>query len=133
MRIRTTVLAAGTAAVAALGAAVPAALAHQTITSNGVAVTMHIAPDDSPVAGRPAQIVLVGARRHGWRFDRARCGCHLKITSSSGAVVFNRDVRRRVVAFTFPRAGAYQLAFSGHLRHGGHRRSFNAKFAYRAS
>lgn len=121
------------AALAALAVAAPLALAHQTVTSHGVAVTIHIAPDDEPVAGEPAEIVFVGARRRGWRLDRARCRCRLRISDSSGVVVLDRALRTRTTTFTFPRPGAYEVVVSGRVAKGAKRRAFKARFAYRAS
>ena len=125
-----------TAALAACAAALvaaPGALAHQTTTSNGVAVTVHVAPDDEPQAGRPAAINVMSARRKGFRFSFRTCGCRLTVTDSSGAVLLNRAVRTKRTTFTFPRSGAYEVAVSGRVKRGSKSRKFNAKFAYRAS
>jgi hypothetical protein len=32
--------------------------AHQTGSNKGVSVTLHVAPDDAPVTGRPATIIV---------------------------------------------------------------------------
>jgi hypothetical protein len=126
------VLAAGGVGVALL-LAVPAALAHQTVTSNGVSVTVHVAPDDEPQAGKPAQFTVVKVKRKGWRFRIGHCGCRLKIVDAEGRKVFDRPVNTTRTRVTFPRAAAYQVTFSGHVTRKGHRRSFAAGFAYRAS
>jgi hypothetical protein len=124
---------AAAACCAASLTAVPVAYAHQTTVSNGVAVTMHIAPDDEPVAGERGSIILVGAKRKGWRFSRSACGCRLVVKDSSGSVLLSRRVRTRTTSFVFPRAGAYRVTFSGRVTRGSRSRSFNASFAYRAS
>lgn len=41
----------------AIGALAPgAATAHQTLSDAGATVTLHVNPDDEPVAGKPATI-----------------------------------------------------------------------------
>jgi hypothetical protein len=120
------------AACVALVAA-PSALAHQTVTSNGVAVTVHVAPDDEPQAGQPATISVLGAKRKGWRFRFATCRCRLTVTDSAGSRLLDRAVRTKRTTFTFPRAGAYEVAVAGRVTRGKKTRKFTAKFAYRAS
>jgi hypothetical protein len=126
------VLAAGGVGMALLLAA-PVALAHQTVTSNGVSVTVHVAPDDEPQAGKPSQFTVVKVKRKGWHFRIGRCGCRLRIVDASGREILDRAVNTARTSVTFPRAAAYQLTFSGRVTRKGHRRSFAAGFAYRAS
>lgn len=121
------------AACAAALTAVPSALAHQTVTSNGVSVTVHVAPDDEPQAGQPAAINILGARRKGYKFSFRTCGCRLTVSDSSGAKLLDRAVRAKRTAFTFPRSGAYEITVSGRVTRGRQTRKFNAKFAYRAN
>jgi hypothetical protein len=113
--------------------AAPAALAHQTVTSNGVAVTIHVAPDDEPQAGQPAAINVLGARRKGYKFSFRTCGCRLIVTDSSGAKLLDRAVRAKRTTFTFPRSGAYEITVSGRVKRGSRSRKFTARFAYRAA
>jgi uncharacterized ParB-like nuclease family protein len=120
------------AACAAALTAAPSALAHQTVTSNGVSVTVHVAPDDEPQAGQPAAINVLGARRKGYRFSFKTCGCRLTVSDSSGAKLLDRAVRAKRTAFTFPSSGAYEITVSGRVRRGRSSRKFTARFAYRA-
>jgi hypothetical protein len=121
----------GVAAVCllALLALAPAASAHQSTSSDGVTVTMHIAPDDEPVAGQPATLVLVSAKRRGWR--RGDAAVRLRVTDATGRAVLDRRVRTRAT-FTFPRSGAYRVTWSGRLHKGSRTRPFSAAFTYRA-
>jgi hypothetical protein len=119
-------------AVATALAMTQVAWAHTTLTSNGVSVTMHIAPDDEPQAGEPSTIKVVRVRRSGWDFSYAACRCAVRITDSSGRVLLSRRVRRSSIGFTFPKAGAYAIKFSGRMTRNGRGRSFSPTFAYRA-
>ena len=133
MRIAGPRLAVAAACLAALLATAPAASAHQSAKSNGITVTMHIAPDDEPVAGQPAALIFVSAKRPGWTLRRSSCGCRFRITDASGASVLDRRFTGRAVTFTFPRSGAYRVSLSGRLQRGRRSRSFDASFTYRAS
>lgn len=114
-------------------AVAPAAGAHQTAVSHGIAVTVHVAPDDEPVAGQPATINLVRVKRKGWKFSYRTCRCRLVLTDSSGSKLLDRSIRGRRTTYTFPRAGAYQLTVTGRMTRGRSKRSFTARFAYRAT
>jgi hypothetical protein len=108
------------------------ALAHQTVTSNGARVTMHVDPDDEPQVGRSSSIrVLKVAVPRGSRFSFSSCGCRLKITNSAGAVLRNSAMQSRTT-FKFPKAGAYRLTYSGSYTRSGKRKRFAASFAVRA-
>lgn len=112
-------------------AAVPAVSAHQTASSKGVSVTMHVAPNDEPPAGHPAKIVVTRVRPGTGRFSWASCNCRLSIKDASGRVVLNRRAAKRMT-FTFPRSGAYELRFSGRVKRGGKNVHFRVTFAIRA-
>lgn len=111
--------------------AVPAG-AHQTVSSNGARVTMHVNPDDQPEAGQASLIkVLKVAVPRGARFGYSSCGCRLKISDSAGRVL--RDGRMTTRAtFRFPSSGAYKLTYSGSYTRSGKRKRFAAAFAIRA-
>jgi hypothetical protein len=120
------------AVTAGLITAAPAA-AHQTAYSHGVAVTMHVSPDDAPVAGRSATVNIVSVNPPGRPGFSFRSGNpRLRITDSSGHVI-RRGRAGRHTKVTFPRPGAYQLTFSGRYKRAGKRHSFAARFAIRAS
>jgi hypothetical protein len=120
-------------AVAAITAAsaVPA-LAHQTAYNRGTAVTLHVNPDDEPVAGQRATIIVEKVKPpKGGKFTFSSCRCHLRVTNSSGAVVLDRAAGKRT-SITFPDAAAYRIQFSGRYRKGSRTRTFSASFAIRA-
>jgi hypothetical protein len=108
------------------------ASAHQTVSSNGARVTMHVNPDDQPEAGQASLIkVLKVAVPRGSRFSYSSCGCRLKISNSAGKVL--RDARMTTRStFTFPSTGAYRLTYSGSYTRSGKRKRFAASFAIRA-
>ena len=112
-----------------LGAA--AAPGHQTESSKGVSVTVHVTPEDEPVAGRVSTITARVKPSRG-RFTWRSCKCYLRITDSSGRVVLNRRAKR-TQRFTFPRATAYEIVFSGRVKRGGSFKRFRVDFAVRAS
>jgi hypothetical protein len=113
-----------------LGAAT--APGHQTETSKGVSVTMHVTPEDEPVAGRSAKILVTKVRPNRGRFSWRSCKCYLRISDSTGKVVLNRRAKR-TQSFTFPRATAYEIVFSGRVKRNGRFVRFRVDFAVRAS
>jgi hypothetical protein len=115
----------------ALSASAPA---HQTVFDHGVAVTLHVAPDDEPVAGRPATITVVAVKPPpGGRFRFGACACRVKVTSATGSVLLSRLTAKRTT-FVFPDPAAYEIAYSGTYRaKNGRTKRFSAVFAIRAS
>jgi hypothetical protein len=111
--------------------AIPA-FAHQTVTSNGARVTLHVDPNDEPEAGTAASIrVLKVAVSSSSRFTFRSCSCRIKISDSSGHVLRDKAMQSRT-KYTFPRAGAYKLTYSGYYTRSGKRKRFAASFAIRA-
>jgi hypothetical protein len=133
MRIANRTAAVAVALTAAAAAAVPA-LAHETVTDHGVAVTMHILPGDEPQAGQPATIAIVSVRPpKGGRFTFKACTCRIKVTTASGDVLLNRRTGKRT-SFVFPDPAAYEIAYSGTYRaRGGRSKHFSTTFATRAN
>jgi hypothetical protein len=113
-----------------LGAAT--APGHQTESSKGVSVTMHVTPEDEPIAGRSSKVLVTKVRPNRGRFTWRSCKCYLRISDSTGKVVLNRRARRSQ-SFTFPRASAYEIVFSGRVKRGGSFKRFRVDFAIRAS
>ena len=120
------------AALATLALTAPA-LGHETVTDRGVAVTLHVLPDDEPMAGRPATIVAVKVRPpKGGRFSFKTCACRVKVTDAAGKVLLSKRTGQRTT-FEFPKAAAYEITYSGGYRaKNGKTRKFSAAFAIRA-
>jgi hypothetical protein len=99
-------------AVALTGSGV--ASAHDRETNNGVTVTVHVSPDDEPIAGQASTIVVEEVETRS-KFNWATCKCTWKISDSSGAVLFKGPARVRT-PFVFQASGAYQLTLAGRVR-----------------
>jgi hypothetical protein len=98
-------------AVALTGAG--GAAAHDRETNNGVSVTVHVAPDDDPIATRPSTIVVERVETKA-KFRWATCKCSWRISNAAGAVLYLGKARVRM-PFVFPESGAYQLRFVGRV------------------
>jgi hypothetical protein len=105
---------------------------HQTESSKGVSVTMHVTPEDEPIAGQSSRILVTKVRPNRGRFSWRSCKCYLRISDTTGKVVLNRKAKRSQ-SFTFPRASAYEIVFSGRVKRGGSFKRFRVDFAVRAS
>jgi hypothetical protein len=133
MRVALRLAVAAVAATAAPALTAPA-LGHHTFSDRGVAVTMHVLPDDEPRAGAPSTIVIVSAKPpKGGRFTFKACTCRVKVTNARGDVLLNRRTGKRT-PFVFPDPAAYEVTYSGTYRaKGGKTKHFSATFALRAS
>jgi hypothetical protein len=133
MRVPLRPAALAAAATAMLVLSAPA-LSHETVTDRGVAVTMHVLPDDEPKAGTPSTIVIVKVKPpQGGRFTFKACSCRVKIANASGRVLLDKRTGKRTT-FTFPDAAAYEVTYSGSYRaKNGAKRRFSTAFALRAS
>jgi hypothetical protein len=133
MRVPLRPAALAAAATATLAFAAPA-LSHETVSDRGVAVTMHVLPDDEPKAGTPSTIVIVKVRPPArGRFTFKTCACRMRIATASGRVLLNKRTGKRTT-FTFPDAAAYEVTYSGSFRaKNGRTRRFSTAFALRAS
>ena len=123
------------AAMAALVTAVTyaaSAPAHQTSSDGKVAVTMHVTPDDEPIAGASSPITIVRVRvPKGAKFTFGSCACTLLVQNSAGAIIFNGRVGKRS-SVVFPEASAYRITYAGRYRKGSRTRKFRTTFSVRA-
>lgn len=133
MRVPMWLVAAAIANAAALALSVPAS-SHQTVSTRGVAVTLHVLPDDEPVAGQPATIVAVRVKPpKGGRFTFGSCLCRVRVATATGKVLLNRRTGKRT-RFVFPDPAAYEITYSGRYRaKGAMTKRFSAVFAIRAT
>ena len=106
---------------------------HQTKSNKGVSVTMHVTPDDEPVSGQQSRIIVSKVRPSRGTFSFKNCACYLRISDSTGNVVLNRKAKKRTTLFTFPRATAYEIVFTGRVKRGSRFKRFRVTFAIRAS
>lgn len=130
-----TLVALSLAASVGMFAHAPAALAHQTAIDNGAAVTVHVNPDDEPIAGRTAYLYVtkVAVGRRG-RFRWSRCGCRLVVTSTAGEPIVDMDVRsRKAIPILFPQEGTYTIGVSGRYRKRRRWKPFSVYFGIRAN
>ena len=93
---------------------------------------MHVTPDDEPVSGQSSRIIVSKVRPNRGTFSFRNCACYLRISDSGGDVVLNRKAKRSQT-FTFPRATAYEIVFTGRVKRGSTFKRFRVKFAIRAS
>ncbi len=133
MRVPKRLAGSAVAATALLALSAPA-IGHQTVSDHGVAVTLHVLPDDEPVAGKPATIVAVAVKPpKGGRFTFGSCRCTVKVTTATGRVLLRKRTGKRT-KFTFPTPAAYEITFSGRYRAKNKKvKRFSAPFAIRAS
>ena len=133
MRVSLRLAAFAAVATAPLALAAPA-VGHQTVTDRGTAVTMHVQPDDAPLVGKPATIVVVKvAPPKGGRFTFRTCTtCRLRVADASGHVLLSKRAASRT-SFMFPKPAAYEITYSGSYRAKNRKtRTFRASFAIRA-
>jgi hypothetical protein len=109
------------------------ASAHDGISNNGVTVEFHFAPDDAPVAGEPATVVIESVRVRKGTFSWKTCRCALRISDSSGTQLYRNTAASRKTPFVFPVSGAYKVTFSGRAKRAGRWHSFLVSDALRAS
>ncbi len=116
-------------AVALVGA--DTASAHQTLVNNGVAVTLHVTPNDEPVAGEVAQLLVPKVKTRTGKFSWATCRCTIKVSDSAKNVLLNAPARPRT-EFTFPDPAAYKIEIAGRVLRKGKWATFKVAFAIRA-
>jgi hypothetical protein len=108
------------------------AWAHQTATNNGVTVTVHVAPDDEPVAAEPALVLVEKVKTRTGKFTWATCKCTVEIRNSAGELLRKGRATSRT-SFTFPQPGAYAIRVAGRVKRKAGWRWFKVTFAIRAN
>jgi hypothetical protein len=118
---------------AILAVAVSPAGAHQIASNNGVAVQVHVNPDDEPIAGVPTTVWVVRVKALKATFTWATCRCRMKVFDSSGTTLLDSSAKAPKTPVTFPEAKAYGIRFSGRVKRAGHWRLFKVSYAIRAA
>jgi hypothetical protein len=90
------------------------ASAHDRESNNGVSVTLHVNPDDEPIATAQS-VLLVEKVETRATFTWATCRCTWRITNAAGKLLYLGKARVRT-PFVFPESGAYQLRFVGRVK-----------------
>jgi hypothetical protein len=109
-----------------------AAWAHQTATNNGVTVTVHVTPEDEPVAGATSLILVERVKTRTGRFTWATCRCTVEVSNAAGEFLRRGRAGPRT-EFTFPEPGAYRIRVAGRVKRKVGWRWFKVSFAIRAN
>jgi hypothetical protein len=101
-------------------------IAHEVRTSQEVGGTIHIEPDDRPVAGKKSTIWIALTKRGGEIIPYAKCNCrmevrsltdkNIKFTLSSTSTISDRYLGLPSLEVTFPQVGRYALKLMGSPR-----------------
>lgn len=96
----------------------PVALAHFPATDKQMTVTLHVDPNDQPIAGQPAVLNFIYDDQQG-KFNSQKCDCRVAIYDQ-GTQVFSglsdpdsTGVYGGNLSYMFSKAGAYTINLSG--------------------
>jgi len=106
----------------------PIKIAHEVRTSQEVGGTIHIEPNDRPIAGKKTRIWIALTKRGGEIIPYEKCNCQMEVRSlSDRSIKFTLSNSLNVIAryfglpsleVTFPQIGRYELKLSGSPREG---------------
>jgi hypothetical protein len=106
----------------------PVRIAHEVKTSQEVGGTIHIEPNDRPVAGKKSRIWIALTKRGGELIPYRKCNCRLevrsltdrniKFTVANPLSIIERYLGLPSMEVTFPQVGRYELRLSGSARDG---------------
>ncbi|PZV17789.1 MAG: hypothetical protein DCF20_05315 [Pseudanabaena sp.] len=106
----------------------PVLVAHEVRTSQEVGGTIHIEPNDRPIAGQKSTIWIALTRRGGEIIPYEKCNCRLevrslsdrniKFTVSNPLAIIERYMGLPSMEVTFPKVGRYELKLSGSAKDG---------------
>lgn len=97
-------------------------LAHQVQIQGEIGATLHIEPDDIPLAGTPTDVWFALTQPGGNVVPLDDCDCVLTLYDSQGAALAQPDLFPQTAegyadipgaAVTFPAVGAYELVLTG--------------------
>ena len=108
--------------------ATTAAIAHEVRTSQEVGGTIHIEPNDRPIAGKKSTIWVALTKRGGEIIPYAKCNCRMEVRSLSdrnirftvrnSLAIIERYLGLPSLEVTFPQVGRYELKLSGSAKNG---------------
>ena len=103
-------------------------IAHEVRTSQEVGGTIHIEPNDRPVAGKKTTIWVALTKRGGEIIPYGTCNCRMEVRSLSdrsirftvgnSLAIIERYLGLPSLEVTFPQVGRYELKLSGSPRDG---------------
>jgi hypothetical protein len=98
-------------------------IAHEVKTSQEVGGTIHIEPNDRPVAGKKSTIWVALTKRGGEIIPYGKCNCRMEVRSLSdrsirftvgnSLAIIERYLGLPSLVVTFPQVGRYELKLSG--------------------
>jgi hypothetical protein len=101
----------------------PVRIAHEVRISNAVGGTIHIEPNDRPIAGRKSRIWIALTKRGGEIIPYEKCNCRLEVRSlTNKAIKFIVPKSTSIIDLylglpslevTFPEVGRYELQLNG--------------------
>jgi hypothetical protein len=104
------------------------AIAHEVRTSQDVGGTIHIEPNDRPVAGKKTTIWVALTKRGGEIIPYGTCNCRMEVRSLSdrsirftvgnSLAIIERYLGFPSLQVTFPQVGRYELKLSGSAKNG---------------
>ncbi|PZO44220.1 MAG: hypothetical protein DCF19_03195 [Pseudanabaena frigida] len=104
----------------------PIRIAHEVKTSQEVGGTMHIEPNDRPVAGKKSIIWIALTKRGGEIIPYEKCNCRMevrsltdrsiKFTVANPLAIVERFIGLPSMEVTFPQVGRYELKLIGSPR-----------------
>jgi hypothetical protein len=114
------------------------ASAHVTQTDGSINVTMHIEPDDDPIAGQPAKFFFEFQDKKS-KFKTADCNCNVVISQNDKQLVSlplfkntnSSDFVTPQFVYTFPGKAVYDIKLSGSSKTAGEFQGFALDFAVR--
>ena len=108
--------------------ATTAAIAHEVRTSQEVGGTIHIEPNDRPIAGKKSTIWVALTKRGGEIIPYGTCNCRMEVRSLSdrnirftvrnSLAIIERYLGLPSLEVTFPQVGRYELKLSGSAKNG---------------
>ncbi|MBD2177329.1 hypothetical protein H6F42_10445 [Pseudanabaena sp. FACHB-1998] len=101
----------------------PVHIAHEVKTSQNVGGTIHIEPNDHPVAGKKTRIWVALTKRGGEIIPYEKCNCQMEVRSltdrsirftvNNPLSILDRYLGLPSLEVTFPQVGRYELKLSG--------------------